>query len=136
MKALAARFPERALVIGGSLVLAVSMAAVPVAPGIAWLVAALAVAAVGRAVVQPSLLSLVSAGAAARERGVAMGVFQSAGSLARVVGPVAAGALYDLAHGAPFALAAVLLGVGAGMARGLPAQGVGRGAAAEPAVGP
>jgi MFS family permease len=136
MKALSARFPERALAIGGSLVLAASLAAVPAAPGIAWLVVALAVAAVGRAVVQPSLLSLVSATAVARERGVAMGVFQSAGSLARVAGPVAAGVLYDLDHAAPFALAAVLLVVGAGLARGLPAEGVGRGPAAEPAGGP
>ncbi|MDX1649212.1 MAG: MFS transporter, partial [Myxococcota bacterium] len=52
MKALAARFPERSLAMGGSVVLAVSLAAVPAAPGIAWLVAALAAAAVGRAVVQ------------------------------------------------------------------------------------
>ena len=135
MKALAARFAERSLAAGGSLLLAISLLAVPFAPGLAWLVGALGLAAVGRAVVQPSLLSLVSATAGARERGLAMGVFQSAGSLARVVGPVAAGVLYDLDHASPFLLAALLLVVGSALARGLPVEGVGRGPAAEPAPG-
>lgn len=135
MRALSARFPERSLAVAGSLVLALALALVPAAPGLGWLVACLALAAVGRAVVQPALLSLVSAVAAARERGAAMGVFQSAGSLARVGGPVAAGVLYDASQGAPFLLATALLVLGAGLARGLPSEGVGRAAEPEPAVG-
>jgi MFS family permease len=65
-------------------------------------------------------MSLVSVTAAARSRGVAMGTFQSAASLARVVGPVAAGWLYDREQAAPFWLASGLLLVVAWLARALP----------------
>jgi MFS family permease len=105
MKALGARFGERRLVIGGSLLLAGSFAAIPSQHAIAWLLAPLAVSAIGRAVVQPSLLSMTSVAAAASQRGAAMGAFQASASLARVVGPLAAGLLYDAAQAAPFWLA-------------------------------
>ena len=44
-----------------------------------------------------------------RERGSVMGTFQSAASLARVVGPIVAGMVYEIAPGWPFRLASVLL---------------------------
>ena len=47
--------------------------------------------------------------AAPSERGSVMGTFQSSASLARVLGPAAAGALYSLYEGGPFVLAAVLM---------------------------
>jgi len=47
--------------------------------------------------------------AAASERGSVMGTFQSSASLARVLGPTAAGSLYALYHGGPFVLAAALI---------------------------
>jgi MFS family permease len=109
MRALSARFRERSLVLGGSLVLGASFLAVPEAPSVAWLLVPLATASAGRAVVQPSLLSLTSFVAGRETRGAALGVFQSAGSFARVVGPLAAGLLYDRALAGPFLLAAVLL---------------------------
>jgi MFS family permease len=43
------------------------------------------------------------------ERGSVMGTFQSSASLARVLGPAAAGTLYALNPGSPFVLAAVLM---------------------------
>ena len=55
------------------------------------------------------MLSLVSMSAAASERGSVMGTFQSSASLARVLGPTAAGAFYALHHGGPFVLAAGLM---------------------------
>jgi DHA1 family tetracycline resistance protein-like MFS transporter len=131
MKALSARFAERQLVAGGALLLGGAFLAMPQSPSVAILLAPLGVAAVGRAVVQPSLMSLVSITAAARSRGVAMGTFQSAASLARVVGPVAAGWLYDREQAAPFWLASGLLLVVALLARALPK----RAASAEPMVG-
>ena len=50
------------------------------------------------------------------------GAFQSAGSLARVIGPLAAGWLFDRAIGAPFLLAGALLVAAVGVAWGLPAR--------------
>lgn len=120
MKSLSARFSERSLVRAGTLMLAVAFVAIPESASVAILLAPLGLAALGRAVVQPSLLSLVSVAADPRRRGAAMGTFQSAGSLARVVGPVAAGWLYDREVAAPFWLASGLLVAVALMARALP----------------
>jgi MFS family permease len=122
MKALSARFSERALVFGGTLLLALAFLGIPESASVAVLLAPLGLAAVGRAVVQPSLLSLVSVAADPRSRGVAMGTFQSAASLARVVGPVTAGWLYDREYAAPFWLAAGLLVAVALLSRGLPGR--------------
>jgi len=109
MKALAARFSERTLARGGSLLLAAAIAMVPFSTTIAVLLLPLAFSAIGRAVLQPSLMSLVSLEARPEHRGVVLGTFQSAASLGRVLGPVAAGLLYDTKMGAPFWFASLLL---------------------------
>jgi len=109
MRALAARFGERRLLLGGGAALAVAFALLPAAPSEALLMAPLALAAVGRAVAQPAMMGLVSFASTPATRGVVMGTFQSRASLARVFGPFAAGVLYDMAQGGPFVLAAVLM---------------------------
>jgi DHA1 family tetracycline resistance protein-like MFS transporter len=109
MKALAARTSERHLTRGGALLLAASIALVPFVHSVPVLLVPLAFSAVGRAVLQPSLMSLVSIEARPEHRGVVLGTFQSAASLGRVLGPVAAGLLYDTSQGAPFWFASVLL---------------------------
>jgi MFS family permease len=120
MRPLSARFSERALVLGGSALLALAFFALPALPGVGLLIVGLALAAIGRGVAQPALLSLASLAAPAGERGAVMGAFQAAASLARVIGPLAAGVLYDRAQGTPFLLAgALVLGV-VGLGRGLP----------------
>jgi MFS family permease len=125
MRALAARFPERRLVIAGSALLAVALAALPFAPSVGWLLVPLTAAALGRAVVQPALLSLAASAAEAGARGAALGTFQSSASLARVLGPLVAGVLYDASRPAPFLLAAGLLVGVAGGARVLPEHSAG-----------
>jgi DHA1 family tetracycline resistance protein-like MFS transporter len=108
MKRISARFGERSLVVGGSAILALGFASLAPAPSVLVLVVPLALCAIGRAVLQPSLMSLASLAAGADQRGSVMGAFQASASLARVVGPVAAGVLYDWSHAAPFFLAAAL----------------------------
>jgi MFS family permease len=122
MKALSARFRERSLVVGGAILLALGFVLTPEAPTVALLLLPLAVAAAGRAVVQPALMSLVSLSAEAGSRGAVMGTFQSSASLARVVGPVVAGWLYDRSLPLPFWLAAALLALVAAIGRGLPGR--------------
>jgi MFS family permease len=128
MKALARRYSERGLAIAGALALAVALAALPEMPSVAWLLAPLALSALGRAVLQPSLLSMTSLAASRSERGAVMGAFQASASLARVVGPVAAGLLYDRSQAAPFWFASVLLVATALLARTLPRRAAADGA--------
>ena len=127
IRPLAARFGERWLILAGSVLLAVSLTAVPWLPTVGLLLIPLAVASVGRALVYPSLLGLVSVAAAPEERGWVMGAFQSSASLARVLGPLAAGMLYDLYFASPFLLAGALMvpvfGVASGLASSAKAQG-------------
>lgn len=120
MKALARRYSERGLAITGASALAVAFAALPEMPTVAWLLAPLALSALARAVVQPSLLSMTSLAASRSERGAVMGAFQASASLARVVGPLAAGLLYDQIQAAPFWFASALLVATALLARTLP----------------
>jgi MFS family permease len=120
MKGLAARFGERALVMGGGALLTLGFATLPPVHAAGLLVAPLALCAVGRAVLQPSLMSLASVAAGAEERGAVMGTFQASASLARVAGPLLAGALYESAVAGPFLLAAALVLWVVFQARGLP----------------
>ena len=109
IRPLAARFGERTLALAGFALMAVSLFAVPFMPTVGWTLLPLALSSIGRGIGQPPLLSLVSMTAGPSERGSVMGTFQSSASLARVLGPTAAGALYALYQGGPFVLAAVLM---------------------------
>ena len=123
IRRLATRFGERWLILAGSVLLGLSFLAVPWMPTVALLLIPLVVASVGRALVYPALLGLVSVAAKPSERGLVMGAFQSSASLARVAGPLSAGALYDVYFASPFLLAGALMipvfAVGSGLARGV-----------------
>jgi DHA1 family tetracycline resistance protein-like MFS transporter len=128
MKALSARYPERRLVVSGVVVLALGFVGVPLAPTVALLLLPLLLAAVGRAVAQPALLSLASQAARPEQRGAVMGAFQSSASLARVIGPALGGMLYAVALPYPFWLASALL-VGVAAAAGALPRGAAGGVA-------
>jgi len=113
MKRLAARFHERRLILTGLGLMALAFVAVPLPQSVAFLMIPLGIAAVGRGISQPPMMSLVSQSADAGSRGTVMGVFQSCASAARVLGPLVAGALYDQDQAYPYWLAAVLLVIAA-----------------------
>jgi DHA1 family tetracycline resistance protein-like MFS transporter len=113
MKRLAARYHERRLILVGLSLMTVAFFSVPLPYSIGLLMVPLAVAAVGRGISQPPMMSLVSLGADEGSRGIVMGVFQSCASAARVVGPLIAGALYDQDQAFPYWLAAVLTAIAA-----------------------
>jgi multidrug resistance protein len=108
MRRLSTRFAERSLLRWGSAALAVAFAALPAAPSVALLLVPLSLAAIGRGVAQPAMMSMTSLAAPDGQRGIVLGSFQSAASLARVIGPLAAGLLYDRSHALPFQLAGLL----------------------------
>ena len=109
MKRLAAHYRERRLVLVGLGLMALAFATLPLAGTVALLFLPLAIASVGRGISQPPMMTLVSLSANESSRGIVLGVFQSSASAARVVGPVLAGALYDLESGLPFWAAALLV---------------------------
>jgi multidrug resistance protein len=88
---------------------AVGLGLLAVDLGWGGLVVALLLLTVGQGLLTPTLSSAVS-GRAGRERGQWLGWQQSAGGLARVVGPIVAGSLFEFTGvGAPYVLAAVLV---------------------------
>jgi multidrug resistance protein len=121
MRALAARFGERSMMVAGFLLMALVFPLIPQVGVVAVLLIPLSLSAVGRAIAQPPMSSLVSLRADPQHRGVVMGAFQSSASLARIFGPACAGLLYQLGQGNPFYLAGGLLFVCCGLALGLPA---------------
>jgi DHA1 family tetracycline resistance protein-like MFS transporter len=76
------------------------------------LVPALLALVVGQGLAQPSLTSVVSGRARAGQRGRALGIQQSAGGLARVVGPIAGGLAFEhVGTGFPFLAGALVMGL-------------------------
>jgi len=109
IRPLVARYGEKTLLVVGIALMASSFAFVPWAPVVGLLMVPLVGSAIGRAISQPSMMGLASFQANATNRGAVMGTFQSSASMARVLGPLAAGALYDQSVAAPFLLASALL---------------------------
>jgi MFS family permease len=122
IRALADRFGERSLLFSGAGLMALAFVAIPLSPSVGILLAPLAVSAVGRGICQPSMMSLVSSFATPATRGAVMGTFTSRASLARALGPLPAGLLFDVWMGAPFFLAAALLAAMLACCTGLPAR--------------
>ncbi|MFB6086363.1 MAG: MFS transporter [Halodesulfurarchaeum sp.] len=120
----AAVWDEKSLAIGGVTVEFVGLVAVPfapqvgqylpaigpVGPGLLALLPILSILAVGNGFANVSLTTLVSRSAAEEDQGSAFGLTQSAGSIARAIGPVVAGALYTgVAFWAPFVAGGMVL---------------------------
>jgi DHA1 family tetracycline resistance protein-like MFS transporter len=98
----------------GTLLAAVGMALLPVADTLALLIAALTVFAVGSAILNPNLSTLVARAAGAQERGSVLGAYQGMASLGRVIGPFAASGLARATSLAwPFVAGALVAVVGA-----------------------
>jgi predicted MFS family arabinose efflux permease len=73
-------------------------------------VAAAGLLAIGMGITQPATSSLVSFEASVSEQGGIMGVNQSVGSLARIIGPTIGGfAFNDWGPGAPYVLGAIAM---------------------------
>ena len=115
IRPLSRTFGERALVRTGVLLEAAGFLALALSPraGVLLLYVAMGTLALGSGLTNPSLASLVSRCADGESQGVVLGVLQSSGALARVVGPALAGLLYgSVAHEAPYfaGAAGMLLG--------------------------
>jgi DHA1 family tetracycline resistance protein-like MFS transporter len=109
MGPLSKRFGERRLAAVTIIAYGVGFAWLSTVTSVGMLFAAMSVLALGNALFNPSMSSLVSKEAGAHERGAVLGVYQSAGSLGRIVGPGMAGFIYaGFGPSAPYVLSAAL----------------------------
>lgn len=99
---------ERALIRIGLVLNVVGFVLLSIAESWSLLVPGLVILALGQGFITPTLASAIAGGAAPGTSGVALGVQQSAGGLARVVGPAAGGALFAIGLPVPYVVAAGL----------------------------
>ena len=104
------RLGEQVLIPAAILVLAIALGLVPFAGSVPVLAAACGLLACGMGFNSPSLLSAISRLADPRDQGSTLGVSQSLGSLARIIGPLWGGWVFDrLGIRYPFYTAAALM---------------------------
>ena len=103
------RFGEKRVAIGGVCSYLVGLALLAFSEPLAFAVLGGVFCGIGAGAYNPSVSSLVSKQAEAHERGVIMGGYQSATSLARVIGPALSGAIYTgVALNAPYIVGIVV----------------------------
>jgi MFS family permease len=106
------RVDERRLVVVGTALLAAGIAAAPYTPPVTLLLFALGAIAFGQGITSPVLSSLISKASGGKGHGGVLGISQSLGSLARILGPLWGGLMFD--YGGPSApywtTAALMLG--------------------------
>ena len=133
------RLGEHRLVPAAIALLTIGLALVSLAASVPVLAMGCAIIAVGMGFQSPSMLSVISQLSDPADQGSMLGVSQSLGSLARIVGPLWGGFVFDrFGHAAPFASAAVVMSIACALSlaafRGYrPAHRAG--AAAEPSGG-
>lgn len=106
------KFGERKLLIIGNVFMAIGLVMLPFAPKDFFLLVdmiGLACVAMANGCLTPSITSLLSQVADKNEQGRVLGMNQSFGSLARVVGPVVGGLLFGLNYHSPYIMGAFLM---------------------------
>jgi MFS transporter, DHA1 family, tetracycline resistance protein len=103
-------YGEPRLLFGGALMIGVGLAGLAVATAPLLAIISTAVLAFGQGIAAPATSALVSREAAASEQGGILGVNQSMGSLARLLGPAAAGLAFEFGGpGAPYVLGTIVM---------------------------
>ncbi|TBR18684.1 MAG: MFS transporter [Chitinophagaceae bacterium] len=105
-------FSSRQLIIGGSLIMGVALAAIPLPPKdyfIPWELIACTVLSFGNACITPSISSWLSKIAPPVSIGQVLGANQSFSSLARVIGPPLGTSIFSAHHNLPFYLSGLIM---------------------------
>jgi len=106
------RFGEETLILVGLVLMASALSAIPLCAGLGLhsIFPVFALMAVGAAITDPSVSSLLSRAVPTTDQGRALGLGRSMAALGRVIGPSCAGFLLELRWGLPFGVAAALMG--------------------------
>lgn len=102
------RFGEPQLIFGSLIVVAASLVLIPFAPHFVALLVGIGVFSAGSGINRAPTMGMISIHSPADEQGATMGVAQSAGTLARIFGPVFATALYAIQAPMPYVIAGVI----------------------------
>lgn len=102
VRRLAQRYGAARLAAGGAALLGVALLATALVFNVATAIVVLTLLALGQGLLSPMLPSLLSLATPRGEQGQALGLGQSVSAGARAIGPIAAGALYDLGVGLPY----------------------------------
>lgn len=113
------RFSSQWVACAGAIIMAVSLFAIPFSATLTVMLVAVAGLAVSQGLLTPTLSALTSQLASAAEQGTVLGVGQSLAACARAIGPLVAGALYDLQGGWPYLFGALLAAVAGGLILGI-----------------
>lgn len=99
---LARRWGDARVAAIGAVTMAVCMVAIPLAATWWLCLATVCLLAAGHGLLTPTVSSLLAAAGPPEQRGARLGTGQSAGAAARIVGPAAAGLLFDLGTALPY----------------------------------
>lgn len=109
VRRLVKRISEPTLIMPGLGILALGLFMTPLGTSVPYMLATMTVLATGQGLSNPCILSLISRSASARAQGNVMGTSQAAASLARILGPMFGGWLFDYGARTPFWTAAALM---------------------------
>lgn len=128
------RLGEKKLIVISLLLTAAGLAPLPFAKTWLFLLVALGGLAIGSSLARPPIFGLISILSPANEQGATIGVAQSAGSLARIFGPVFAGVCFQYRQELPY-LACAVVAVLAGLLALVKLEDVKHSPVAEPEAG-
>ncbi len=117
MRFIAERFQEEKIIPFALLLMAISMILVPWISSPIWLIPVMALYGTSSGLLQPNLSAFYSRLVPPERMGAFMGIYQSFGSLGRILGPVVGTALYHIRPSIPYMVSFVLL-IGVSMAFG------------------
>ncbi len=123
VRRLVPRTGERRLLLASALPFALGLALMGVSASVPAFLTGIVLVGIGYGGAIPSLLGLLSRAVEPERQGATLGLGQSVGSLARVVGPAMAGALFDVRLAFPYLAGALLIVLGTLLAGGLAQPG-------------
>lgn len=96
------KFGEPKLIVVSLIIFAIGLAALPFAKALWEILVVLALLAIGSGLNRPPVFGMISLKSSAHEQGANLGVAQSFGALARILGPIFAGSLFFVHEALPY----------------------------------
>ena len=96
------KFGEPNLIFFSLIVFALGLAGLPYAKSLPQILSVLALLAIGSGLNRPPVFGMISLNSSRDEQGANLGVAQSFGALARILGPIFAGSLFFVHHALPY----------------------------------